>query len=212
MLFEDDAIIAVSKPSGLLSVPGRQARHQDSALLRMTQHAKNLGVVHRLDMDTSGVLVFAKTNVALKSLHRQFSTRQVEKRYLAWISGQPSEDTGLVDQPLICDWPNRPLQKIDHQVGKPSQTRWRVLNRHSGWCALELTPITGRSHQLRVHLAHLGHAILGDRFYASPSVQQMAGRLMLHAWRLVFDHPITAKRLELVDNSENRLKQSHLIV
>ena len=209
VLYEDSALLAVSKPAGLLSVPGRLPEHQDSALTRLEARFGPLGVVHRLDMDTSGVLLFSRTAGALSHLHRQFSDRSVSKRYDAWVEGVPNADQGLIDQPMICDWPNRPRQKIDVDLGKPSQTQWQIQTRCDLYTKATLTPITGRSHQLRVHMQFLGHPILGDRFYGGGSAN--AKRLMLHARCLCVDHPETSQRLTLDDESENRLEERHLI-
>ena len=209
VLYEDTALLAVSKPAGLLSVPGRLPEHQDSALTRLETHFGPLGVVHRLDMDTSGILLFSRKAAALSHLHRQFSDRNVSKRYDAWVEGTPNDDQGLIDQPLICDWPNRPRQKIDADLGKPSQTQWQVQLRCGLHTKATLTPITGRSHQLRVHMQFLGHPILGDRFYGGGSTN--AKRLMLHARYLGIEHPETGQRLTLDDQSENRLEERHLI-
>ncbi len=139
----------------------------------------NVRLIHRLDMDTSGVMVFAKSDQAQRDINRQFEQRSVRKTYLAEVSGQIA-DAGTVDLPLIADWPNRPLQKVD-AAGKPSVTHWRVLARRDQSCVVELTPETGRSHQLRVHMAAQGHAIVGDVFYASADVAARSDRLMLHA-------------------------------
>ena len=209
VLFDDPDIVAISKPSGLLSVPGRLAQHQDSALFRMAATQGSLKVVHRLDMDTSGVMLFAKNNRALKSLHQQFAERSVTKIYYAWAAGKPTDHDGLVDQPLICDWPNRPRQKVDLQDGKPSQTAWKVIKSFGSHSEFELSPITGRSHQLRVHLAHLGHPILGDRLYGNG--QESARRLMLHAASICFQHPAAEATICIRDESENRLKEGHLV-
>lgn len=179
VLHETDSALFVDKPTGLLSVPGRLPEHQDNLLGRLQAKDPNLRLIHRLDMDTSGVMVFAKTADAQRAINRQFEQRSVHKTYLAEVTGQ-LVDTGTVDLPLIADWPNRPLQKVD-PAGKPSITHWRLLARRKTSCLVELTPETGRSHQLRVHMAAEGHAILGDVFYGDPQVVAQAPRLMLHA-------------------------------
>ena len=209
ILHEDHQLLVVSKPAGLLSVPGRLPEHQDSALTRLADQFGPLGVVHRLDMDTSGIMIFSKSADSLVHLHRQFSNRNVTKGYEAWVEGTLTSDQGLIDQPLICDWPNRPRQKIDPDVGKPSQTRWHIKARHDHYTKVALTPITGRSHQLRVHMQFLGHAILGDRFYGTGL--SGAQRLMLHAQTLCFNHPGTGSPMTIEDRSENRLEERHLI-
>ena len=181
-LFETEEVLFVDKPSGLLSVPGRLAEHKDSLLTRLEALYPSVRLIHRLDMDTSGVMVFAKTDVAQRWINRQFENRLVTKTYLAEVTGQIAE-TGTVNLPLIADWPNRPLQKVDAE-GKPSVTHWRVLERREHSCILALMPETGRSHQLRVHMAEQGHAILGDRFYANEAVATQSDRLRLHAYEL----------------------------
>lgn len=193
LLHADAELIAVDKPSGLLSVPGRGAEHQDSALLRLQAQWGPLWVVHRLDMDTSGVIVYARTREAAAALGRSFERRQAGKVYRAWVWGRPDPAEGLIDLPLRLDWPHRPRQIVDAAAGKPSATRYRVLGAAPGPAAdppcslLELEPLTGRSHQLRVHLAAIGCPIVGDRFYGT--AQDTATRLMLHAQRLTLPHP-----------------------
>lgn len=187
VLHETDTVLFVDKPAGLLSVPGRLEEHKDCLLTRLEAQNSNIRLIHRLDMDTSGVMVFAKTDQAQRELNRQFERRHVQKTYLAEVTGQIVE-SGTVDLPLIRDWPNRPLQKVDDN-GKPSFTHWRVLARKAESCVVALTPETGRSHQLRVHMAAVGHAILGDVFYATPKVAAQSDRLMLHAQRLCLTLP-----------------------
>ena len=187
--------VAIDKPAGLLSVPGRQKAHKDCALTRLEQQlGQDLHVVHRLDMDTSGILLFALAPDTLAQLQRQFSQRTVSKLYQAQVLGKPQLDQGKIDLPLICDWPNRPLQKVDYVHGKPSQTHWQVIKRHGATTSVTLTPLTGRSHQLRVHMKQLGHPILGDRFY-NPNC--FAERLHLHACVLEFTEPETGQLIEL---------------
>lgn len=200
VLHADAHLVAVDKPSGLLSVPGRGEAHHDSALIRLQECFGPLWVVHRLDMDTSGVIVYARSREAAASLGRSFERRQTAKRYLAWVQGQPAPDNGEIDLPLRLDWPHRPRQIVDPVAGKPSQTRWRVLAREAHRSRLALEPLTGRSHQLRVHLAAIGHPIEGDRFYGPLASNgaglvrpDQPGRLMLHAWRLSLRHPAEAR-------------------
>ncbi|MCP5087326.1 MAG: RluA family pseudouridine synthase, partial [Rhodobacteraceae bacterium] len=150
---------------------------------------------HRLDMDTSGLMVFAMTPDAQRNLGRQFEKRVVEKEYIARVEGVVTEDTGTIDLPLIVDWPNRPLQKVDHEHGKPAQTAWRILERAGDSAVLSLRPKTGRSHQLRVHMREIGHPILGDRFYGSATGVSAAPRLLLHSYRLDLIHPETGERV-----------------
>lgn len=195
ILYQDDHIIALNKPSGLLSVPGKHKEHFDSLMLRVQSVWPTSGIVHRLDMMTSGVIVMAMHKDALRFLNREFSERNTDKFYIAKVSGHIKDDQGSIDLPLICDWPNRPKQMVCYENGKPSLTHYDVLERGetSGdlWTRVKLTPITGRSHQLRVHLKELGHPILGDRLYAPDDVIKQADRLLLHAQKLVVKHPKT---------------------
>lgn len=203
LVHQDDALLVVDKPAGLLSVPGRGADKQDCAWLRVRQQFPDALVVHRLDMATSGLLLLARGPEAQRRLSRAFADRQVDKRYVALVAGRPpapgGADTGwhLIDLPLAADWPNRPRRIVDHVHGKPSQTRWRVLARdeQGDRTRLELAPVTGRSHQLRVHLQALGHPIVGDHFYAPPQVREAAARLLLHASELRLAHPTTGKSM-----------------
>ena len=191
ILYQDEDLLVVNKPSGLLSVPGRLPEHKDSLMLRVQRVFPTAVVIHRLDMATSGLMVLALNRPAMSHLARQFQERNTEKHYTAWVEGQISSDGGVIQQPLICDWPNRPKQKICYEHGKPAQTLWRVLQREADKTLLQLQPITGRSHQLRVHTQHLGHPILGDQIYASLQGQQACSRLQLHASHLKLAHPAT---------------------
>ena len=200
VLFADDSLIVLDKPAGLLSVPGRMEDHRDSLLTRCLISFPDAQVVHRLDLATSGVLVMARGLEANRTLSRQFQQRSVTKTYTAVVEGRPAAAEGEVDLPLICDWPNRPRQIVDFAVGKPSQTLWFRTDDGEGWpginsTRLRLEPITGRSHQLRVHMAEIGHAILGDGFYATPAGQAAAPRLLLHASRLSLCHPVSGDPL-----------------
>ena len=182
--------MVVNKPSGLLSVPGRLEEHKDSVMTRIQRDYPQAESVHRLDMATSGVIVVALTKAAERELKRQFRERHPKKQYVARVWGHPSPAEGLVDLPLICDWPNRPKQKVCYETGKPAQTEYEVVEYAADNTArVVLKPITGRSHQLRVHMLALGHPILGDRFYASPEARAMAPRLLLHAEMLTITHP-----------------------
>jgi tRNA pseudouridine32 synthase/23S rRNA pseudouridine746 synthase len=185
--------VIVNKPSGLLSVPGRGDEKQDCMISRVQAEFPEALTVHRLDMETSGLLVFARGPEAQRALSYAFQSREVTKRYVAVVDGRLVSQTGEIDLPLICDWPNRPLQKVDLHVGKPSQTRYTVLHydAETDCTRVDLEPITGRSHQLRVHMLALGHAILGDMLYASAAAQKKASRLLLHASHLVLPHPAT---------------------
>ncbi len=190
MLHVDDAFVIVDKPSGLLSVPGRGPDKADCLSARVQAALPDALVVHRLDMETSGLMVFARGIEAQRAISRAFETRVVSKYYEAVTHGLIETNAGTIDLPLICDWPNRPRQIVDHNIGKPATTHFVVLSRDpvDDRTRVGLTPITGRSHQLRVHLASLGHAIIADSLYAT--VPPAAGeRLLLHAAKLAFPHP-----------------------
>ncbi|MGB0843888.1 MAG: pseudouridine synthase [Alphaproteobacteria bacterium] len=189
LLYEDADVLVFSKPTGLLTVPGKAPELGDCLETRVKDAYPEALLVHRLDMETSGVCIFARSKLAQKGLGRQFEKRKIEKTYIAWVWGEVTADAGHVDQPLICDWPNRPLQKICHETGKKSQTDWRVLERKENATKVELRPKTGRSHQLRVHMQHLGHPILGDSLYAHDEAFHATPRLMLQAQKLVFIQP-----------------------
>lgn len=188
ILHHDHEILVANKPSGLLSVPGRGEHLADCLLSRVQAVFPEALLVHRLDRDTSGVMIFALTPMAQRNLGKQFETRQVKKTYVARVWGHVEEKTGTVDLPLIVDWPNRPRQMVDHDNGKPAITDWRVVKYENGTTRLRLYPRTGRSHQLRVHMMEIGHPILGDPFYASGAARN-APRLMLHAESLRIRHP-----------------------
>lgn len=192
----DAHCLVADKPAGLLSVPGRGPERADCLAARVQRHHPEARVVHRLDMGTSGLMAFARGPEVERLLSIAFQQRRVHKRYVAVVDGLLAEDSGSVELPLIVDWPNRPRQIIDHRIGKPSLTHWRVLARDaaSGRTRLALEPVTGRSHQLRVHLAAIGHPILGDELYATPAAHAAAPRLLLHASELRLpplaeDHP-----------------------
>jgi tRNA pseudouridine32 synthase/23S rRNA pseudouridine746 synthase len=189
----DDALVVVDKPAGLPSVPGRPAELHDCMASRVQALVPGALVVHRLDMATSGLLVFARSKAVQSALGTAFAQRGVAKRYVAVVAGELADDEGEIDLPLIADWPNRPLQKVDHAIGKPSVTRYRVLARVPGRTRVALTPLTGRSHQLRVHLLALGHPIVGDTLYAPPAIAVQSPRLLLHAHALAFAHPASGE-------------------
>ena len=188
ILHHDHEILVVDKQAGLLSVPGRGEDRADCLIARLRGAFPTVLLVHRLDLDTSGVMVFALTPHAQRDLGRQFEARLPRKTYLARLAGRLEPKTGTVDQPLIVDWPNRPRQKIDHRQGRPAVTDWRVVRQDDGETRVRLMPRTGRSHQLRVHMAHLGHPILGDPLYAA-GMARAHPRLMLHAETLRLRHP-----------------------
>lgn len=183
VIHEDAHVLIVVKPAGLLSVPGNV--FADSLELRLRQQFPDALLLHRLDMDTSGIMVFARTKLAQRHLGWQFERRTLRKRYVARVAGQVRGQAGVIALPIMPDWPNRPCQKVDRAHGKPSVTHWQVRARGADDTLLSLTPKTGRTHQLRVHCRAMGHPILGDRFYAGPK----APRLMLHAEALDFRHP-----------------------
>ncbi len=197
--FLDDELIVTDKPTLLLSVPGRGPDKQDCLLSRLAAEYGEVHAVHRLDWETSGLMVVARNKAAHRALSRQFQEREVDKQYIAVVYGVVAEGRGEVDLPLICDWPNRPRQKVDWEQGKPSLTRWEVIEREADRSRLLLSPVTGRSHQLRVHMLAMGHPILGDPLYAplhaNGEALKMAERLLLHATRLQFRHPVTNEAL-----------------
>jgi tRNA pseudouridine32 synthase/23S rRNA pseudouridine746 synthase len=209
LVHADEHLLVLDKPSGLLSVPGRGADKQDCLAARALGLYPDALVVHRLDMATSGLFLMARGASMQRRLSDAFAQREVGKRYVAVVSGRletpvgaDADGWGLIDLPLAADWPNRPRRVVDRERGKPSQTRWRVNPPPplgEGWgggtTRVELEPVTGRSHQLRVHLQALGHAILGDTLYAPPDVQAAAPRLLLHATGLRISHPVTGEAL-----------------
>ena len=188
ILHADHEIVVVDKPAGLLSVPGRGAHLADCLLARVQAAFPEALLVHRLDRDTSGVMVFALTPSAQRNLGLQFERRKTRKTYVARVAGRLEPRTGTVELPLIVDWPNRPRQKVCFETGKPALTEWRVQRRDEGETRVKLMPKTGRSHQLRVHMAELGHPILGDPFYAEGAARDWP-RMMLHSEELRIHHP-----------------------
>jgi tRNA pseudouridine32 synthase/23S rRNA pseudouridine746 synthase len=188
ILHDDHEIIVVNKPSGLLSVPGKGPDLADCLLARIVEAFPTALLVHRLDRDTSGVMVFALSPHAQRHLGLQFERRQVQKSYVARVAGRLEPGQGTVDLPLIVDWPNRPRQMVCHETGRPAQTDWRVLRAGDEESRVRLSPKTGRSHQLRVHMLALGHPILGDPFYATGAARDHP-RLMLHSEELRLRHP-----------------------
>lgn len=188
ILHHDHEILIVNKPSGLLSVPGRGEHLADCLIARVQDAFPQALLVHRLDRDTSGVMVFALTPHAQRHLGLQFERRQTKKTYVARVAGRLEPKTGTVDLPLIVDWPNRPKQMVCHETGKPAVTDWRVLKASDAESRVRMFPKTGRSHQLRVHMLSLGHPILGDPFYADGAARDYP-RLMLHSEELRLRHP-----------------------
>ena len=198
-LHVDSACIVVVKPAGLPAVPGRGEHLQDCMATRVQAQFADALVVHRLDMATSGLMLFARGAFAQRALSRAFERREVHKRYLAVVHGRIDPADGEIDLPLRADWPNRPRQQVDLAHGKPSLTRYRVLAHDplANTSRVMLEPVTGRTHQLRVHLLAIDHPILGDALYAPAAVQAMAGRLLLHAESLTFMHPVDGQPLSV---------------
>ena len=194
----DRHLLVVEKPSGLLSVPAKPPRSPDCVENRLRGEFPEVLLVHRLDFETSGVMVFARTRLAQRHLNWQFQRREVDKTYLAWVQGRVQDTRGQIDLPLTCDWPNRPRQKVCYREGRPAVTDWRVLDRANDTSRVMLYPRTGRSHQIRVHLAAIGHPILGDPWYGPPSALNAADRLQLHAAGIGFRHPEGGDRVSFV--------------
>lgn len=213
IIYQDDHILVLSKPFGLLSVPGKGAHLADCLEARAKAEFPQALLIHRLDMDTSGLFIMAMNKEAQVNLGQQFERRKVDKTYIARVVSHPESDEGLIDLPLRCDWPNRPMQMVCYEHGKPSQTHWRVLEREQNYhndkaenqsqietALIELKPITGRSHQLRVHLKELGHPILGDMLYAPLAVEKAASRMELHAQEITLHHPMSGERISFTDS------------
>ncbi|RYZ95136.1 MAG: RluA family pseudouridine synthase [Moraxellaceae bacterium] len=198
IIFEDDDLLIIDKPAGLLSVPGRLPEHQDSAYLRVLDICPAAKVTHRLDMATSGLLMFAKHRDAEVAMSKLFQSRKIKKNYVALVQGQIISD-GIIDVPLIGDWPNRPKQKVDFELGKPAKTLYFPMQYDAITDASRvlLEPITGRTHQLRVHLSHIGHAILRDQLYHPAPFSSLLDRMALHASYLSFMHPVTGQTLDI---------------
>lgn len=188
ILYQDDLIIVANKPAGLLSVPGKLEGRADCLVSRLQAAHWDTLLVHRLDCDTSGVMIFARTKKAQGFLGQEFEQRRAKKTYVARVAGEMAGEAGHVDLPLCADWPNRPRQMVNHEQGRPAQTDWQVIGRAPGETRVRLSPLTGRSHQLRVHMLALGHPILGDPIYAEGAAANHP-RLMLHAETLALHHP-----------------------
>ncbi|MEM7670884.1 MAG: pseudouridine synthase [Pseudomonadota bacterium] len=189
VIHRDQDLLIVDKPSGLLSVPGKPEAHRDCLAARVVADFPMALLIHRLDLETSGVMVFAMNRRAQKIINGQFERRIVKKTYVARVAGRVADETGVIDLPLTSDWPNRPLQKVCRETGRSARTHWQIIAREAAGTRLRLTPETGRSHQLRVHLMAIGHPILGDPFYAPPDARDAVARLNLHAERLELRHP-----------------------
>ncbi len=196
IIHADAQLLVLNKPPGLLSVPGKLDGRQDCLQTRLLAAHPEALLVHRLDCDTSGVIIFARTRMAQGFLGQEFEKRRAYKTYIARVWGLMQADQGRVDLPLCVDWPNRPRQQVDHEKGKAAQTDWNVISRGDGETRVALHPLTGRSHQLRVHMLSLGHPILGDQIYATGPAFENYPRLMLHAQTLSLHHPATRERVE----------------
>jgi tRNA pseudouridine32 synthase/23S rRNA pseudouridine746 synthase len=192
--YQDEFLLAINKPAGLLTTPGRGTDKQDCLFARVQQEFPQAEVVHRLDMATSGLLLFALNKSLQGKLGKLFQQRQITKRYMAVVEGQLIKKRGKIDYPLITDWPNRPLQKIDYETGKSALTYYELVaydeKKHVSRVALK--PVTGRTHQLRLHMKEIGHPIVGDNLYSSDTGSTPATRLLLHACSLEFEHPVTS--------------------
>jgi tRNA pseudouridine32 synthase / 23S rRNA pseudouridine746 synthase len=189
LVYVDEHLLVLDKPAGLLAVPGRGEDKQDCLALRAQRLWPDALVVHRLDMATSGLFVMGRGIAMQRRLSRAFAEREVDKRYEAVVAGRVEQDGGAISLPLAADWPRRPMQKVDSEHGRPSETRWTVTTRTEDTTRLLLEPLTGRTHQLRVHLLAIGHPIVGDALYAPPQVQALSPRLLLHASGLRLAHP-----------------------
>ncbi len=201
-VYSDEHIIIVDKPANMLSVPGRTPDKQDCLIHRVQKQFPDARIVHRLDFSTSGLMVIAQTRESHRILSRQFENRETEKTYVAKVYGQPGQPSGVLDLPLRCDWERRPLQIVDDQLGKKALTHWRIIERFENSCLVELSPTTGRTHQLRVHMQSMGHPILGDELYAHEAAYSMADCLNLHAKKLIINHPAENSRMAFSSTSE----------
>lgn len=197
ILYEDEHLLLVRKPDLLLSIPGRHPLNRDCLITRLQKDYPSASIVHRLDLDTSGVMIIPLNKPTHAHISRQFQQRKVQKRYHAVVYGQVTEDSGKVELPIRCDWERRPLQMIDHERGKYALTHYQVLERQADRSRLLLSPVTGRSHQLRIHMRELGHPILGCDMYAHAEALAMADRLLLHATSIGFEHPASGDWLSV---------------
>lgn len=195
IVYQDNDVVLLNKPSGLLSVPGKALEHADSLQTRVQRVFPSATVVHRLDMATSGLMLMALNKPAHRHISKQFELRQTHKTYQAIVFDIVKDNCGEITLPLACDWPNRPKQRVDFERGKSALTKWQVLERYHNTTRVELSPVTGRSHQLRVHMLSLKHPIIGDRLYAHTEALALADRLNLHAMTLSFKHPASEETL-----------------
>ena len=198
IVYEDDDLVVIEKPAGLLSVPGRLPEHQDSAYLRVLAQFPQAKITHRLDMATSGILMFAKHRDAEVAVSKMFQARTVDKHYIALVQGQLDAE-GSVEVPLITDWENRPRQIVHFELGKPAKTLYQALSydTETDITRVLLTPITGRSHQLRVHMQYIGHPITGDKLYHPEPTRSPLKRMALHASFLAFKQPLSGKAVAI---------------
>ncbi len=203
ILYQDDDLLVLSKPSGLLSVPGKAEDQRDCLETRAQDELPNALLTHRLDLETSGVFMMAMNKESQALINKQFEKRQTEKHYIARVWGHVEENNGHIDLPMRCDWENRPRQMVCYEHGRSAQTDWEVLERESAsgqaFTRMLLKPITGRSHQLRVHMEEIGHPILGEVFYAHDEAEHAAERLQLHAESLTVYHPTSGEKMTFTD-------------
>ncbi|WP_145154850.1 RluA family pseudouridine synthase [Pseudomonas oryzihabitans] len=196
IIHQDDALLVVDKPTLLLSVPGRAEDNRDCLVTRLQENGyPEARIVHRLDWETSGVIVLARDADSHRELSRQFHDRETEKAYTALCWGEPGANSGRIELPLRYDPPTKPRHVVDHELGRHALTFWQVLERHGDYSRVELTPITGRSHQLRVHMLSIGHPLLGDQLYAQGEALALRPRLCLHASLLTLTHPVSGERM-----------------
>lgn len=193
ILYQDDYLLLINKPDLLLSIPGKLPANKDSVITRLSQPFPSASIVHRLDLDTSGIMIIPLSKPVHAHISKQFEQRQIAKTYTAVLFGHVENDSGVIDLPIAADWQNRPLQKICHEKGRASITHYEVLERMENPSATRVLfkPVTGRSHQLRLHSKEIGHPILGCDLYATDEAFQMAKRLMLHATEIIFEHPVS---------------------
>lgn len=201
IIYEDDCLLAINKPSGILSVPGKPPNPTPCVQDYFPSQHTGLLTIHRLDMDTSGILLLAKTKQSHRFMSMAFQNRQTSKVYQAVCAGKLEHPEGLIQLPMRCDWAQRPRQCIDFVQGRYAQTRWQIIAQDEQHFRVTLFPITGRSHQLRLHMKMLGHPILGDTLYADLPAQQASSRLLLHASQLSFKHPISQTPIELTNQA-----------
>lgn len=204
IVFKDNHLLILNKPSGLLSVPGRGEGKQDCLAKRVQAEYPEALIVHRLDMSTSGLIMMARSKKMERTMSIMFQQRNIKKSYIAVVTGRVNPGFGEINLPIITDWPNRPKQKIDFLHGKTSKTRYEVIayNEKLNCSRIRLIPVTGRSHQLRIHMQSIGHAIIADELYAPKDAIRKADRLLLHASYLSFVHPLTHKLVEVESKPE----------